>query len=144
MAREDPNYRMGFWQFMTTRFLPARGIEPKSNAKLVGRFEWLSNAQSWCIYRGDYCDYSLASRGKPSKRAIICARPIGGDELLWDDVIAFREYASPEEAYKAIRKLRDNDFPKQKISADWFETAVVDEFGFLVPDPSSGTDATQR
>jgi hypothetical protein len=133
---EDPHHRMGLWQFMTTRFLPARGIEPKPNAKLLGRFDWLRDAQSWRVYRGDYYDHSLASRGEPSKRAIICARPMGGDELLWDEVIAFREYASAEEAYKAIRELRDKDFPKQKISADWFECAVVDEFGFLLADPS--------
>jgi hypothetical protein len=62
---------------------------------------------------------------------------MGGDELLRDEVIAFREYASAEEAYKAIRELRDKDFPKQpKISADGFECAVVDEFGFLLADVS--------
>jgi hypothetical protein len=133
---EDPHHRMGLWQFMTTRFLPARGIEPKPNAKLLGRFDWLIDAQSWRVYRGDYYDHSLVSRGGPSRRAIICARPMGGDELLWDEVIAFREYASAEEAYKAIRELRDKDFPKQKISADGFECAVVDEFGFLLADVS--------
>jgi len=136
-AREDPQNRLGFWNFVVTRFMPGRGIEPRSDSKLLGRFDWLTKAMLWRISRGDYYDHGLASRGEPSQRAVICARPVGGDELLGDEVIGFRDYETVEEAYKAIHELVHKDFPKQQISADWFECAVVNEFGFLVSEPAS-------
>src|SRR5207249_2485382 len=118
-ASEDPHNRLGFRDFVVTRFMPNRGIEPRVDSKLLGRFDWLSKAMMWRVYRGDYYDHSLASRGDPSGRAVICARPVGGDELLWDEVIGFKGYETVEEAYKAIHALVDKDFPKQAISADW-------------------------
>lgn len=136
-AGDDPRNRLGFWSFVVTRFMPKRGIRLRPNAKLLGRFDWLAKAMMWRVYRGDYYDHSLASRGEPSERAVICARPIGGDELLWDEVIGFQSYETVEEAYKAIHELVDKDFPKQEISADWFECAVVDEFGYLVAERAS-------
>jgi len=134
-AREGAQ-EMGFWQFITTRFMPSRGIKPRSNAKLFGRFKWLWDAALWRVYRGDYYDHSLAWRGEPSKRAIICARPVGGDDLLWDEVIAFEEFDSVEEAYGRAESFREQGFfPKQSIHADWIEYAVVNEFGYLLGKP---------
>ena len=134
-AKEDPDYQLGLWEFITTRFLPANGINPRPNEKMIGRFKWLTKAQSWRVYRGDYYDHSLASRGNPSNRAIICARPVGGDKLLWDEVVTYEEYPSADEAYKAIRAIAHSEFPKQPISADWFECQVVDEFGVPIEEP---------
>jgi len=141
-ASEDPRHASGFSRFVESRFLPDRGIETAPNSKLLGRFEWLSKATLWRVYKGDYFDHSLASRGEPSERAVICARPIGGDELLRDEAIGFRGYDNVNEAYKAIREIRDRDFPKQNISTDWFECAVVDEFGFLIGEPPSTDSST--
>jgi hypothetical protein len=135
-AKEDPDYQLGLWEFITTRFLPANGIKPRANEKMTGRFKWLTKAQSWRVYRGDYYDHSLAWRGNPSDRAIICAQPVGGDKLLWDEVIAFKEYPTAAEAYKAIRAIADSGFPKQPISADWFECQVVNEFGVPIEEPT--------
>jgi hypothetical protein len=135
-AKEDPNYQLGLWEFVTTTFLPANGIKPRANEKMIGRFIWLTEAQSWRVYRGDYYDQSLAWRGNPSDRAIICARPVGGDKLLWDEVIAFKEYPTAAEAYKAIRAIFDSEFPKQSISADWIECQVVDECGVPIEEPT--------
>lgn len=134
-AKEDPDYQLGLWEFITTKFLPANGIKPRANEKMLGRFKWLTEAQMWRVYRGDYYDHSLAWRGNPSDRAIISARPIGGDKLLWDEVIAFKEFPSAQEAYKACRTIADTEFPKQPISADWFECHVVDEFGVPIEEP---------
>ncbi len=135
-AKEDPNYQLGLWEFITTKFLPARGIKMRANEKMVGRFKWLTKAQSWRVYRGDYYDHSLAERRKATGYAIICARPVGGDKLLWDEVIAHKEYPTASEAYKAIRAIAASEFPKQPISADWFECHVVDEFGSLISEPT--------
>jgi hypothetical protein len=135
-AKDDPEYQLGLWEFITTRFLPANGIKPRANEKMLGRFEWLTRAQSWRVYRGDYYDHALAWRGNPSDRAIICAQPVGGDKLLWDEVIAYKEYPTAGEAYKAIRAIADSEFPKQPISADWFECQVVDEFGVGIEEPT--------
>jgi hypothetical protein len=132
---EDPDYQLGLWEFITTKFLPANGIKPRANEKMVGRFKWLAEAQIWRVYRGDYYDQSLAFRGNPSDRAIISARPIGGDKLLWDEVIAFKEFPSAQEAHKASRAIAETEFPKQPISADWFECQVVDEFGVPIEPP---------
>ena len=96
----------------------------------------MTKAQSWRIYRGDYYDHSLAERRKATDYAIISARPVGGDKLLWDEVIAYEEYPTAGEAYKAIRALAESDFPKQPISADWFECWVVDEFGVPIEEPT--------
>jgi hypothetical protein len=104
-VKEDPDYQLGLWQFITTKFLPSNGIKPRANEKMLGRFKWLTEAQGWRVYRGDYYDHSLAWRGNPSDRAIISARPIGGDKLLWDEVIAFKEFPSAQEAYKACRTI---------------------------------------
>jgi hypothetical protein len=134
-AKEDPDYELGLWEFITTRFLPAKGIKPRANEKMIGQFEWLTEAQSWRVYRGDYYDHSLAERRKATGYAIICARPVGGDKLLWDEAIAYKEYASAKEAYKAIGAIADTEFPKQPISADWFECQVVDEFGVPIDKP---------
>ncbi|HLH29751.1 MAG TPA: hypothetical protein VKY31_01020 [Terriglobia bacterium] len=134
-AKEDPDYRLGLWEFITTRFLPAKRIKPRANEKMIGRFEWLTEAQSWRVYRGDYYDHSLAERRKATDYAIISARPVGGDKLLWDEVIAYKEYPTAGEAYKAIRAIADSAFPKQPISADWFECQVVDEFGVPIEEP---------
>jgi hypothetical protein len=135
-AKGDPDYQLGLWEFITTRFLPANSIKPRANEKMIGRFQWLTEAQSWRVYRGDYYDHSLAWRGNPSDRAVICARPVGGDKLLWDEVIAYKEYPTAGEAYKAIRAIADSEFPKQAISADWFECQVVDEFGVPIEEPT--------
>jgi hypothetical protein len=135
-AKEDPDYRLGLWEFITTRFLPANGIKPRAIEKMLGRAEWLAKAQSWRVYRGDYYDHSLATRRKATDYAIICARPGGGDKLLWDEVITYGEYPTAGEAYKAIRALADSEFPKQPISADWFECQVVDEFGAAIEEPT--------
>jgi hypothetical protein len=137
-ANEDPDYQLGLWEYVTTAFLPARGIKPHANEKMMGRFKWLAKAQMWRVYRGDYYDYSLAERRKATGNAIICARPVGGDKLLWDEVIAYREYATVGEAYNAIRAIADSEFPKQPISADWFECWVVDEFGVPIAEPPQG------
>lgn len=134
-AKEDPDYQLGLWEFITIKFLPANGIKLRANEKMLGRFKWLTEAQMWRVYRGDYYDHSLAWRGNPSDRAIISARPIGGDKLLWDEVIAFKEFPSAQEAYKACRTIADTEFPKQPISADWFECHVVDEFGVPIEEP---------
>jgi hypothetical protein len=134
-VREDPDYQLGLWEFIATRFLPANGIRARANEKMIGRFKWLTQAQSWRVYRGDYFDHALASRGNASDRAIISARPIGGDKLLWDEVIAFQEFTSSQEAHKACRTIADTEFPKQPISADWFECQVVDEFGVPIEAP---------
>lgn len=133
-ARESPA-EMGFWQFLTSRFMPSRGIKPKANSKLLGRFEWLTEAAMWRVYRGDYYDHSLAPRGEAGERAVICARPAGGDELLRDEVIGFRGYSGAEEAYAGIKEIQGTGFPKHQISTDWIECAVTDEFGFLLPKP---------
>lgn len=135
-AKEDPDYQLGLWEFITTRFLPANGIKPRANEKTIGRFEWLTKAQSWRVYRGDYYDHSLAERRKATGYAIICTRPVGGDKLLWDEVIAYKEYPTVGEAYKAIRATRDSGFPKQPISADGFECHVVNEFGVPIDEPA--------
>jgi hypothetical protein len=135
-AKEDPDYRLGLWEFITTRFLQANGIKPRANEKMIGRFKWLTKAQSWRVYRGDYYDHSLAERRKATDYAIISARPVGGDKLLWDEVIPFKEFPSAQEAYKACRKIADTEFPRQPISADWFECQVVDEFGVPVAEPT--------
>jgi len=135
-AKEDPDYQLGLWEFITTRFLPANGIKPRANEKMIGRFEWLTKAQLWRVYRGDYYDHSLAWRGNPSDRAIICAQPIGGDKLLWDEVVPYIEYPTASEAYNAIRAIADSEFPKQPISADWFQCQVVDEFGVPIEEPT--------
>lgn len=134
-AKEDPDYRLGLWEFITTKFLPATGIKPRANEKMIGRFEWLTKAQSWRVYRGDYYDHSLAERQKATDYAIISARPVGGDKLLWDEVIAFEEFSSARQAYKAARAIAETEFPKQPISADWFECQVVDEFGDPLAEP---------
>lgn len=134
-AREDPDYRLGLWEFITTRFCPANNIKPRVNEKMIGRLKWLTAAQMWRVYRGDYYDHSLAWRGKPSDRAIITARPIGGDKLLWDEVIAYKEYSTAQEANEAIQAIATSEFPKQPISADWFECQVVDEFGVPIEKP---------
>ena len=135
-VKEDPDYQLGLWEFITTRFLPAKGIKSRANEKMVGRFKWLTEAQSWRVYRGDYYDHSLAERRKATDYAIISARPVGGDKLLWDEVIAYKEYPTVGEAYKAIRAIAESEFPKQPISADWFECQVVDEFGVPVEEPT--------
>ncbi len=142
-ARED-SHKMGFWQFMVTRFMPSRGIKPKPNSKLLGRFDWLTKAALWRVYRGDYYDHSLASRGEASERAVICARPAGGDELLRDEVIAFQGYNSAEEAYGAIEEFQKTCFPKHEISADWMECAVVDEFGYLLSKPPAKAESREE
>lgn len=128
-AKEDHDYQLGLWEFITTRFLQARAIKPRANQRMIGRFKWLAKAQTWRVYRGDYYDHSLAERRKATDFAIISARPIGGDKLLWDEVIGYKEYPTAAEAYKAIRAMAESEFPKQPISADWFECQVVDEFG---------------
>jgi hypothetical protein len=91
--------------------------------------------QMWRVYRGDFYDHSLAWRGNPSDRAIISAKPIGGDKLLWDEVIAFKEFPSAREAHNACRTIADRGFPKQPTSADWFECHVVNEFGAPIEEP---------
>src|SRR6266404_422093 len=58
-AKDDPEYQLGLWEFITTRFLPANGIKPRANEKMIGRFKWLTKAQSWRVYRGDYYDHTL-------------------------------------------------------------------------------------
>ena len=136
-ALEDTRDQMGLLQFIVTRFIPSRGIKPKPNSKVLGRFDWLTKAALWRVYRGDYYDHSLASRGEASERAVICARPAGGDELLRDEVIGFQGYNSAEEAYAAIEEFQKTCFPKHEISAGWMECAVVDEFGFLLPKPQT-------
>jgi hypothetical protein len=136
-AHEDPRHGMGFWQFIVTRFLPSQGIKPRPNSMLLGRFEWLTKAMSWRVYRGDYYDHSLASCGQPSERAIVCARTAGGDELLRDEVIAFRDCDNVKEAYAVAEEIQKRGFPKHEITTDWIECAVVDEFGFLLPKPET-------
>jgi hypothetical protein len=86
---EDPDDQLGLWEFITTKFLPANGIKPRANEKILGRFKWLAEAQMWRVYRGDY-DHSLAGRGNPSDRAIISARPIGGDKFTLSRFRFFR------------------------------------------------------
>ncbi len=140
-AMEDPDYQLGLWEFITTRFLPGKGIKPRANEKMIGRFEWLTKAQSWRVYRGDYYDHSLAERRKATGYAIICARPVGGDKLLWDEVIAYKESRTVREAYKTIRVMANSDFPKQPISADWFECWAVDEFGVPIEEPTRRRDS---
>jgi hypothetical protein len=103
---------------------------------MIGRFKWLTKAQSWRVYRGDYYDHSLAERRKATGYAIISARPIGGDKLLRDEIIAFKEFPSALEAHKACRAMADTEFPKQPISADGFECQVVDEFGVPIAEPT--------
>jgi hypothetical protein len=103
--------------------------------ELIGRFGWLTKAQSWRVYRGDSYDHSLAERRKATRYAIICARPLGGDRLLWDEVIAYKAYPTAREAYQAIGAIAESEFPKQPISADWFECQVVDECGAPVEEP---------
>ena len=105
----------------------------------MGGLNGFTKAQSWRVYRGDYYDHSLAWRGSPSDRAVICARPVGGDKLLSDEVIAYKEYPTAGEAYKAIRAIAGPEFPKQPISADWFEYQMVDEFGVPIEEPTKGT-----
>ena len=135
-AKEDPDYQLSLWEFITTKFLRANSIKSRANKKMLGRFEWLIKAQSWRVYRGDYYDHSLAERRKATDYAIINARPIGGDKLLWDEVIAYKEYPTASEAYEAIKEIADSEFPKQPISADWFECQVVDEFGVPIERPT--------
>ncbi len=140
----ENQYEMGFWQFMVTRFMPSRGIKPKPNSKMLGRFEWLTGAAAWRVYRGDYYDHSLAPRGEPSERAVICARPAGGDELLRDEAIGFQGYNSAGEAYAAIEEFQRTCFPKHEISADWIECAVVDEFGYLLAKPAAKPESREE
>jgi len=135
-ADEDPDYQLGLWEFITTKFLPANGIKPRANERMLGRFKWLTEAQVWRVYRGDYYDHSLAERRKATDYGIISARPVGGDKLLWDEVIAYKEYPTAGEAYEAIRAMADSEFPKQPISADCFECQVVDEFGVPIKKPT--------
>jgi hypothetical protein len=138
-ARDDPDYQLGLWEFITTRFLSDKGIKPRANEKMIGRFKWLTKAQSWRVYRGDYYDHSLAERRKATGYAIITARPIGGDKLLWDEVIAYREFPSARQAYDAVREIANTEFPKQPITADYFECQVVDEFGVPIAEPRQGS-----
>jgi hypothetical protein len=135
-AEEDPDCQLGLWEFIATRFLPAKGIKPRANEKMIGRFKWLTEAHVWRVYRGDYYDHSIAERRKATDYAIITVRPVGGDKLLWDEVIAYQEYATAGEAYEALRGMADSGFPKQPISADWFEGQVVDEFGVPIEEPT--------
>jgi hypothetical protein len=79
----------------------------------------------------------LGTRGQPSERALICARPFGKDDLLSDEVVVFSEYASVSDAYNAIEELQANGYPKQTISADGFVCAVVDEFGYVLERPQA-------
>lgn len=135
---EDPGHSMGLWQFVATRYLPARGLTPKPNTRIAAVFDWLKQAALWRIYRGDYCDPALGTRGQPSKRALICARPLGGDDLLSDEVVVFSEYANVSDAYSAIAELQADGYPRQTISADGFVCAVVDEFGYVLERPQAG------
>lgn len=135
-VKEDPDYQLGLWEFINTKFLPANGIESRANEKMLGRFKWLTEAQVWRVHRGDYYDHSLAERRKATNYAIITARPVGGDKLLWDEVIAYQEYPTVDGAYKAVRAIAESEFPKQPISADWFECQVVDEFGAPIDEPT--------
>lgn len=133
--QEDPNHLMGLWHFVSTRFLQNRHIAMKANERLLGVFGWLSESAEWRVYRGDYFDPALGSRGQPSERALVCARPVGGDELLADEVLVFSEHENLADAYRAIEELRANGVPQQKIVADGFECAVVDEFGSMLAPP---------
>jgi hypothetical protein len=36
---EDPDDQLGLWEFITTKFLPANGIKPRANEKILGRFK---------------------------------------------------------------------------------------------------------
>jgi hypothetical protein len=96
---------------------------------------WLSESAGWRVYRGDYFDSALGSRGQPSQRALVCARPVGCDELLADEVLVCSEHANLVDVHRAIEELRANGVPKQKIVADGFECAVVDEFGSMLAPP---------
>lgn len=127
-AREGP-HGMGFWQFMVTRFMPSRGIEPKPNPKILGQFDWLTKAMLWRVYKGDYYDHELASRGEAGQRAVICVTPAGGDELLAGETIGFQGYEDVDEAYAAIQEFQRKGFPKHAITTDWIECFVADEFG---------------
>jgi hypothetical protein len=133
--QEDPNNLMGLWHFVSTRFFQNRHIAMKPNERLLGVFGWLSESAGWRVYRGDYFDPALGSRGQPSKRALICARPVGGDELLTDEVAVVSEHANLAEAYRVIEELRAKGFPQQKIVTDRFECAFVDEFGSMLDPP---------
>jgi len=123
------------WHFVSTRFFQNRHIAMKPNERLLGVFGWLSESAGWRVYRGDYFDPALGSRGQPSKRALICARPVGGDELLTDEVAVVSEHANLAEAYRVIEELRAKGFPQQKIVTDRFECAFVDEFGSMLDPP---------
>ena len=83
----------------------------------------------------DYFDPVLGSRGQPSERVIICVRPVGGDVFLADEVIPLSEDPNLAEAYRVIEEIQANGVPQQKISADAFECAVVDEFGSMLAAP---------
>ena len=58
--------------------------------------------------------------------------------MLWDEVIAYREFPSAREAYDAVRAITDTEFRKQPITADYFECQVVDEFGVPIAEPRQG------
>ena len=100
--RRTRHYQWGYGNLSMTKFLPANGIEPRANEKMLGRLKWLTEAQMWRVYRGDYYDHSLASRRGNQRTAIISARPIGGDKLLRDEVIAYQEFPIGDGAYKAF------------------------------------------
>jgi len=125
---EDPRHRWGFWDFMKLRYLPSRGISPRSNTRLDATFEWLVEATLWRLYRGDYLDFSLGTI-ESTGRAYICVRPQGGDGLFSDEEKVFSEHSSVEEAYRALDELSTSGLPDFKILADSFEFRVVDQFG---------------
>jgi hypothetical protein len=135
-VQADPAHRMGLWDFVRTHYVRNRGLESKTTTRLAGVFSWLTASALWRVYRGDYFDPNLGTRERTG-RAYICARPVGGDGILSDEVNVLSEHRDAAEAYQAIEELQANGVPHQRISADAFVCGVVDEFGVLLDRPSA-------
>jgi len=131
---EDPNHRWAFWDFMRMRYLPSRGIAPRTNTRLDAVLEWLTESACWRVYRGDYRDPFLG-KISPSDRVCICIRPLDGDVLLFDEWKVLSEHSTAAEAYNVFDRWMEAGIPHCQIDAKHFEIAIVDQFGDTVPRP---------
>ena len=110
------------------RYLPSRGIAPRPNARLDATLQWLAESAGWRVYRGDYRDPVLGGIER-SERAYVCARPLGGDEILLEEWKILSEHATVAEAYAAFDESLASGILPQEILARQFELSVTDQFG---------------
>jgi hypothetical protein len=132
---EDQNHRWSFWDFITLRYLPSRGIAFRSNKWLDANLQWLVESALWRVYRGDYRDPSFGTI-EPNARACVCVSPLDGDELLFDEWKVLSEHNTVAEAYCRLDDLLKNGTLQQDINARQFQFSVVDQFGTELSRPA--------